>query len=290
MIKTVAILCSHNGEKFIKEQLDSILDQTTPVTSIHIHDYNSSDKTRETIKKLEKKSQNIYLKFFNYAKGPTHSFLNSIKIVKKEEQGDCLIYLVDQDDVWLPNKNEEVLKEQALKKFDVAFHDVNIVDSNLKIIFKSFYGRFWNVKRDLKFPNQLYSNCVIGHTSVYNINYLNEIDLSYDPRIPIHDWYLINEAIFLNKKIHFIENSLSHYRQHENNLLGSSLYNKKNYFKKLKNISQNLTLYHNLLEEKGKEIKKFRLHSSRTILQNIKPLEKALVFLSINFFLKKDKV
>jgi hypothetical protein len=131
---------------------------------------------------------------------------------------------------------------------------------------------------------------VIGHTSVYNINYLNEIDLSYDPRIPIHDWYLINEAIFLNKKIHFIENSLSHYRQHENNLLGSSLYNKKNYFKKLKNISQNLTLYHNLLEEKGKEIKKFRLHSSRTILQNIKPLEKALVFLSINFFLKKDKV
>lgn len=290
MIKTIVILCSHNGEKFIKEQLDSILDQTTPVSSIHIHDYNSSDKTREKIKKLENKTKNIYLKFFSYAKGPTHSFLNSINIVKKEEQGDCLIYLVDQDDIWLPNKNEEVLKEHALKKFDVAFHDVNIVDSNLKIISKSYYGRFWNAKRDLKFPNQLYSNCVIGHTSVYDINYLNEIDLSYDPRIPIHDWYLINEAIFLNKKIHFIENYLSLYRQHDNNLLGSSVYKKRNYFKKLKNISKKLSLYHNLLEEKGIEIKKFRLHSARTILKNIKPLEKALFILVIKFFIKNDKI
>ena len=135
MIKTSVILCSHNGEKFIKQQVNSILNQTVPVSSIYIHDYNSSDKTPEIIKSLERENCNVFVKLFGYANGPADSFLNSLNIIRTKKFKNHLIYLVDQDDIWLKNKNEVILVKYTNIKFDVAFHDVKIVEHSVPCLF-----------------------------------------------------------------------------------------------------------------------------------------------------------
>lgn len=290
MIKTSVILCSHNGEKFIKQQVNSILNQTVPVSSIYIHDYNSSDKTPEIIKSLERENSNVFVKLFGYANGPADSFLNSLNIIRTKKFKNHLIYLVDQDDIWLKNKNEVILVKYTNIKFDVAFHDVKIVDDKLSVISESYYQRFWNVKRDFKLPNQLYSNCVIGHTCVFSSKFINIFDIKHYSKIPMHDWCLINEAIFQNKKIEYIDTQLSLYRQHENNILGASSFKKRNPLKRLKITSNKLNSYHKLLLEKHKNIKKFRINSPLTIVKHIRPIEKLIFVLIVKFLFKNDKL
>ena len=103
-MKTIALVCSHNGELFIEEQLNSLLKQTIKLDLIVIDDYNSSDRTLAIIKDMVAKHFNMTYNHFKTAHGPTHSFLNSIKTIREAEDSPFLLYLVDQDDVWKKEK------------------------------------------------------------------------------------------------------------------------------------------------------------------------------------------
>ena len=290
-MRTIALICCHNGDQYLEEQIDSILNQTIKLDLIVIDDYFSTDKTLDIIKQKTKEHPNIQFNSYNFALGPSHSFLNSIKSVKESQSNDYLLYLVDQDDVWFPNKNEDVLYEFYKNESAIIFHDVEIVNDNLLRIRKSYYGSYWKVARDLKLPNQLYSNCVIGHTCAISSSFLNLIDLKYDNRIPMHDWYIINEAIILNKKIIYINKALSLYRQHSNNILGASRKKSNKLFNYLERQSSLLKNYHNLLKEKYPDIVKFHsLDYSLTIIHYIRPLKKLILILLINLYIIYDKI
>ena len=62
MSKIVVILASYNGEKFIKEQISSILSQTNVDIDLYIFDDCSKDNTINIIKELQAKYSNIFLK------------------------------------------------------------------------------------------------------------------------------------------------------------------------------------------------------------------------------------
>lgn len=288
-MKTIALICTHNGEQFIEEQIDSILKQTIKLDSIIIDDYSSQDLTLEIVQKYSKNYKNIQFNSYDMALGPGHSFLNSINSIRENQGNDYILYLVDQDDIWLPDKNENVLKEFYNSEPAIIFHDVEIVNEKLLSLKKSYYGSYWSVPRDLKFPNQLYSNCVIGHTCALSSKFIKQINLEYDNRIPMHDWHLINEALFLKQRVIFLERVLSLYRQHDKNILGASRNKKNNLFKSLIRHHSVLKGYHEFLEEKYPEIvKQYGLNNPFTILKYIRPIKKLITIFIVKFYFTYD--
>lgn len=126
-------IATYNGEKFIKEQLDSILCQLSNDDEVVISDDGSTDKTLEIIesykdkrikifhhKKDEKLSKIKQGRNFYYA---TQNFSNALEKVS----GDY-VFLSDQDDIWLQNKVSRSL--ELLKKNDVIVHNYQVVDVN----------------------------------------------------------------------------------------------------------------------------------------------------------------
>ena len=95
-------MTTYNGEKYVKEQLESILEQTKPVDEIVIMDDKSTDETVEIIKKIQEKSEvNIILEVNKENVGYIENFRRAIKKTK------CyIIFLCDQDDVWYKGKVE----------------------------------------------------------------------------------------------------------------------------------------------------------------------------------------
>ena len=129
-------IATYNGEKYIKEQLTSILSQINIDDEVIISDDGSTDQTTEIIKSLnDSRIKLIKGDFHNF----TFNFENAIKQAKGE-----YIFLADQDDVWLPNKYHECLHE--LKKYDLICHNSKITDKNLNIINNSFFN-FYILKK-----------------------------------------------------------------------------------------------------------------------------------------------
>lgn len=125
-------IATHNGEKFVKEQVDSILSQISQEDEIVISDDGSTDGTLSIleayndsrIKIYRYKHPHKYRYTFDYS---THNFENALLKAK----GD-IIFLADQDDVWLPNKVERVMS--GIEGYDIIFHGRKVVDGDLNVI------------------------------------------------------------------------------------------------------------------------------------------------------------
>ena len=120
--KISVCLASYNGEKYIREQLDSILPQLGENDEIIISDDHSTDNTINVIKSLNDSRIKIFEN--NLGKGYSRNFENAIN----QATGD-IIFLSDQDDVWMENKVELMTKE--LKQNDLVVSDALISDGNL---------------------------------------------------------------------------------------------------------------------------------------------------------------
>lgn len=129
-------MCTYNGTRFLKEQLDSILSQTLPPDEIVICDDCSTDGTAELAKTLLTKWSGKWQVVENETNlGFRRNFEKAIQLC----HGD-LIFLSDQDDVWLPKKIEimtQVLK--AHPNIMLAFHDAELVNEKLEKISTSFW-------------------------------------------------------------------------------------------------------------------------------------------------------
>lgn len=283
MFKTAVLICTHNGEDFIEEQINSILVQTVKVDEIHVHDYHSTDDTANVVRKLIGTHSNIFLSEFNFAKGPAYSFLNSIKKLKFNLKGDYIIHITDQDDVWEKLKNETILESFTRLKINATFHDVTITNEKLETIKNSYYGGYYDATRDLSIVIQTYSNCVIGHTISINLETLKTLDLEWDNRIPMHDWYLINQMLVNKSRIHFIPKALSKYRQHNKNILGAQRIKNLNIFKYIRNQGRLLREYVKFQKNKGM-LPNGNMYYN--ILRNIKPLKKKIYLLTALFLSK----
>ncbi len=131
-------IATYNGEKYLREQLDSILLQIGQDDEVVISDDCSTDGTLELLQSyhddririLHHDSTSIRTSF--PLDKPTHNFENALKHAK----GD-IIFLADQDDVWLPGKVEKMV--QALENADLAMHDCIIADTELNSIAPSYF-------------------------------------------------------------------------------------------------------------------------------------------------------
>lgn len=210
-------MCTFNGEKYIKEQIESIINQSLIPDEIVICDDCSKDNTVNIIKEtLDNWSGKVHLVVNEKNLGYRKNFEKAISLCN----GD-IIFLSDQDDVW--NRNKIEIMVNALNNSDaiLAFYDVEVVDENLKLI----TGSFWKL---LKFNYQKFlhddfrrifaSNVVQGSACALKkelVNYAKPF-----PEAAIHDEWLALVAVAKGNIIP-INKSLAKYRQSGNNAIGA---------------------------------------------------------------------
>lgn len=217
------LLSTYNSELFLKQQLESIFEQTYKEWKLIIRDDGSSDNTIEILKFHIKKFPNkLFLMEMNSINiGVVKSFEQLLLETKSE-----YIMFCDHDDVWLPTKIEDTLNlmlesEKSYKKLPLLIHtDLKVVDVNLNEISNSFWKYSKLNQKLLQNFNYLgICNSVTGCTTMIN-RIAVEMVLPFPDNVIMHDSWI---ALVVAKygKICYLQKPTILYRQHELNKIGA---------------------------------------------------------------------
>lgn len=216
-------LCTFNGEKFIRDQLDSIAGQTRLPDELIISDDGSTDGTISVIEDFARTGHlPIRIVINEETLGLLNNFNQAIGLCSGE-----IIFLCDQDDVWFANKIERTLIEFSTDEVTMVFCDADTVDSELNPLSKrlssiTFTDRAKRRQSMDLFEFLLERNIVTGMTMAFRAD-LRKIALPIPADIPaiIHDGW-ISMVASLRGRCVFIDESLVMYRQHSNQLIGAT--------------------------------------------------------------------
>ena len=207
MEKKISVaMAVYNGEKYIKEQIDSILLQLSQYDELIISCDKSSDST---LKILENYSEDKRIKVIKGpSKGILENFANAIQNCNNE-----YIFLSDQDDIWLEEKVKSVLDVFEKTNAIVVLHDAKIADADLNILEDSFFEKRGCQKGILK---NIVKNSYIGCCMAFKSELKSAI-LPIPKDIPMHDqWIGLLGEKFGN--VEFLNKPLILYRRHGANL------------------------------------------------------------------------
>ena len=123
-------MATYNGERFIRQQLQTILDQLAVNDEVIISDDSSTDETVTIIRQFNDSRIRIIEK--QMFKSPMLNFENALKYV----HGDY-VFLSDQDDIWEPDKISSVIP--LLNQFDLVLSDCRVVNGKGDLIAESFF-------------------------------------------------------------------------------------------------------------------------------------------------------
>ena len=215
MIRISVAMVTYQGELFIKEQLDSILSGLGAEDEVVISDDGSKDRTREIIEEYMQRDERIRL-----LNGPGKGVKANVENALRACQGRY-IFLADQDDIWMPQKVERVLKELWKPEVGLVVHDAVVMDGACKeVVLDSFYSLKGSGAGVIK---NIWRNTYIGCCMAFKRELLEEVlpILSY---IEMHDQWIgvINDK--LNRGTSFLPDVLLKYRRHGNNASGMSHY------------------------------------------------------------------
>lgn len=204
MINNVSVLlASYNGEKFIREQIQSILIDLESNDELIISDDGSTDDTLKIISEFD----DCRIKIVDGPRnGFVDNFINAFKYSKNE-----IIFFSDQDDIWLKGKRDAVVNAFA-DGINLIKHDATIVDENLNIIEESY-----NLIRgaNTSYVKNFFKNTFTGCCMAVRREWLEKI-------IPIpsniyHDWW-IGLLSCKYKCVKILDDKLILYRRHGKNL------------------------------------------------------------------------
>ncbi|MBE5962235.1 MAG: glycosyltransferase family 2 protein [Lachnospiraceae bacterium] len=247
------VMATYNGEKYLAEQIESILNSTYTDWSLFLCDDGSTDQTLAIAAQYEAKyPERIHIIKNERNLGVTKNFLVNLKKLKQEseliEGGFSKIssnvakyyMFADQDDVWFPEKIEMTIArmEKMERKYGkdkplLVFSDTTVVDEGLKQLHPSFYFvQCYNLYH-MDLGHMMMENKCIGCTIMVNESLVKKLN-TIPEHARYHDWWaaLIASAF---GKISFIGQPLMYYRQHSSNEVGTMTYG--NYFmRRIKNL------------------------------------------------------
>lgn len=220
-------LCTYNGGKYIREQLESILFQTEPVGEIVICDDGSTDDTIPIIQQISAKYTGVIKLVQNTSQlGVCANFMQALSLCK----GD-IVFLSDQDDIWYTNK-VEVMSRYLMThpKIDLVFSDAIFMGGPLdglkiteNIALPQENKRMFSVGLALELS--MYQVFAAGSSTAIRKKLIGEIPRPI-PAIPMHDYFLQYEAA-KRDAIAYLDIPLHHYRMHSEQSSGAGIYQKE---------------------------------------------------------------
>ncbi len=234
-MKIEILMSTYNGEKYIHEQIDSILNQTIGLDNLFIlvRDDSSTDNTASILEEYKNKYPNNFDYYIGTNKGPCYSFLELCS--KADENEFDYFAFSDQDDFWLPEKLQVAINLLARKGHNVPSlysSKYTVVDNALKPI----EGRKAKKVNFTSFENSLIENVATGCTEVFNkpmLKLVNKVNLVKTNGLFMHDWLLYMLASSLGEYV-YDNDAYILYRQHENNVLGAATGRFNNLNRKIK--------------------------------------------------------
>ncbi|HEX6913976.1 MAG TPA: glycosyltransferase family 2 protein [Chitinophagaceae bacterium] len=203
-------MATYNGERYLREQLDSILQQTWQNMELVIVDDGSSDGTVDIIREYQAAWSFIHLHRNETNLGVTKTFEKAISLCTGE-----YIALSDQDDLWMPAKIETLVAH--IGDHDAVYSNTVLVNSEGKLLGKTFKD-LMNLKSYYHGAPFLLSNTVAGHTMMLKRSFAQSI-LPFPPELFFDLWIAFNAAS--GNGLKYVDEGLVHYRQHGGNVVGT---------------------------------------------------------------------
>lgn len=234
-METAILMATYNGEKYINEQITSLINQSYTDWILYIRDDGSTDKTKE----IEEKYSKLYpnkIKIVQKENSVSGSKYNFWELCKFVSNTDCkYIMFCDQDDVWNNDKIEKTINlmkqsETETPNIPVLVHtDLEVVDKDLNILNNSFI-KYMSLNPKYKtIEKLLIQNNVTGCTMMINRLLLEKALLTSNiDNIIMHDWWIALIASVFGRIV-FLDSATIKYRQHKDNVIGAKKTNSLKY-------------------------------------------------------------
>ena len=217
--KVDILLATYNGEKYLKEQIESLLNQTYTNIQIIISDDCSTDGTKDILKSYENNEKiKVYYQENNLG------YVKNFEFLLKKVESD-LYMLCDQDDFWKKEKVEKTVDKLQKENLDLVFGDLEVVDEKLNLLYPS-YNKYMHLAHKIDkyhkdYKLQYLYNCMTGCTMMSKKKFLDKIlPLPTNSKYMIHD-YWIGLIVSLNGKVGYLDKPYILYRQHGKNQVGT---------------------------------------------------------------------
>lgn len=242
------LLATYNGEHYLREQLESILNQDYDDWIIHACDDASTDRTYEILEEYRDKYPHKFIINKNQIGlgSAKKNFMNLIR------NSSCdYVMCCDQDDVWLPSKVSltlQEMKKNEQEEMPVLVHtDLKVVDSKLQVMSESFFEHS-NFRKEFELNEILIQNFVTGCTMMMNrpmVELMSRVDDC--GKILMHDWVASVLATSIGK-VAFVDEPTMLYRQHAINSVGAKKYGFALFLSKLRDAQMRKSLVDTALQ------------------------------------------
>lgn len=187
--KISVCMASYNGAKYIEEQIQSILIQLKPTDELVISDDGSTDGTLDAVSSIDDKRIKVYRNSLPH--GVAANFNNAIY----HSTGN-VIFLSDQDDIWMPDKVSLCMK--AMRDADMVVHNAELVDSDNEDMGRDYFSLF---NLSTGFWNNWWKCAFLGSCMAFRRESLMQLMPCPNHPIILHDYWLFMSMAFKRKRI-----------------------------------------------------------------------------------------
>ncbi len=228
------LLATYNGARYLRPQIESILDQEDVSFRLLVRDDSSVDETPAVIERYRRlRPDRIILVSGSDHLGAAGNFACLLREAKAPYAA-----LSDQDDVWVPHKLRTLLgvmrdleSRHGTDTPLLVHSDLTVVDERLRERHSSFWRYSGFDPRCTTFPRLLIKNTVTGCASLVN-RALIELALPMPQAALVHDYWLALVACAAGQ-LGIVEEPLVAYRQHPRNVIGAQPYHLKSFVERL---------------------------------------------------------
>lgn len=207
--KVNVLLSAYNGECYIRQQLDSILEQTYPDVEIYVRDDGSKDETLVILREYEAKG------LIHLEAGENVGFVKSFQwLIANGGEADYYAFS-DQDDVWFKDKLSMAVERLEESPTDIPvlyFSNYDYYDGDL-----NFIGHRSGKQPNISFLNSLVDCVPLGFNSVFNRTARDMVTADMPKRSTGHDWWMYMVCAGMGQVI-YDEHPTVKYRRHSNNV------------------------------------------------------------------------
>lgn len=222
------MMATYNGEKYLREQLDSIINQDYINWNLIIQDDHSKDNTRDILFSYIKKDSRIKFRLSSQAGGVNRNFHSLINYCKENTDYDFYMF-ADQDDIWYKNKISQMvnfLKNHSdIDTPTLVYADMALIDQDGHCLDGTIGSKTKNEfknERSYFFSHNVYGCNLIVNRKLFclppDVNLENKKEL-----ILSHDNYYAKSAVLFGK-IFYINSVLMDYRRHGANVTVAQKY------------------------------------------------------------------
>ena len=209
--KVQVLMSTYNGERYVEQQVDSILKQTWKNLELLIRDDGSTDHTVEILRRLSEQDDRIHL-FIEKNVGSNRSFFQLLRVADAD-----YIAFADQDDYWMPEKIERAIEGLEAHP-DALLYCGNKILTDSELV----------PKEGVKLPNltpsfegAVVESICTGCTSVLTRKLAVMLCEHLPKNAIVHDWWIYLVATY-HGEVYFDTKAYMYYRQHESNQIGAS--------------------------------------------------------------------